>query len=150
MKVLHPPRDWPGSLPVNESSLTVHVAWPGLSVLFPGDAEEIAEGALAETGCEAQIIKVPHHGSRTSSSRSFIEAVRPEAVISQYPYLIGLTHCRTDARLSFEHVLRLRADAHRGSWFTPSPACDPAAASDSFPSPTVSLSTHSFPHRPRP
>ncbi len=81
LEVLHPPKEWPSSLPSNESSLTVRVVWPGLSALFPGDAEAAAEGALVQNNSTAQILKVPHHGSRTSSSQLFIDAVRPGIAI---------------------------------------------------------------------
>lgn len=77
LEVLHPPDDWPSYLPRNESSLSVRLVWPGLSALFPGDAEAAAEAALIERDSAAQILKVPHHGSRTSSSQAFIDAVRP-------------------------------------------------------------------------
>ena len=83
LQVLHPPQEWPSSLPRNESSLIVRLTWPGLSALFPGDAEDVAEAALSQKNSAAQILKVPHHGSRTSSSQPFIDAVHPDiAVIS--------------------------------------------------------------------
>ncbi|MCH8203817.1 MAG: DNA internalization-related competence protein ComEC/Rec2 [Candidatus Hydrogenedentes bacterium] len=83
LEVLHPPEEWPSSLPPNENSLSVRVVWPGLSALFPGDAEAAAETALTQRNSTARILKVPHHGSRTSSSQAFIDAVRPGiAVIS--------------------------------------------------------------------
>ena len=81
LEVLHPPSNWPAALPVNENSLVVRLAWPGISVLFPGDAEQLAEDALARADCAAQIVKVPHHGSNTSSSQSFIDAVQPDIAI---------------------------------------------------------------------
>lgn len=81
LEVLHPPRDWPDYLPLNDSSLTLRLTWPGLSVLFPGDAEAAAEDAIAALDCTARILKVPHHGSRTSSSRAFIDAVNPDLAI---------------------------------------------------------------------
>ncbi len=76
-----------------------------------------------------------------------IEAVRPEAAISQYPYLIGLTHCRTDERVPFQHVVRLRAEAPRGSWFTLYPDCEHAGAYDDFPEQYVAVVTNYFNER---
>ena len=79
--VLHPPGDWPSSLPRNENSLTVRLTWPGMTALFPGDVEAAAEAALIDSGSAAQILKIPHHGSRTSSSQAFIDAVQPGIAI---------------------------------------------------------------------
>jgi len=83
LEVLHPPRDWPSSLDRNEASLTTRLSWPGMSVLLPGDAEARAESELAQRDMQSSIVKVPHHGSATSSSAPFIQAADPDlAVIS--------------------------------------------------------------------
>ena len=55
------------------------------SFLFTGDMEQKAEGDLLEAGADvrAAVLKVGHHGSPTSSSEAFLEAVAPSiAVIS--------------------------------------------------------------------
>ncbi|MEK7137439.1 MAG: MBL fold metallo-hydrolase [Patescibacteria group bacterium] len=57
----------------------------GASILFTGDIEEKVEEELLKLGLDldADILKVPHHGSKTSSSEAFLRAVSPElAVIS--------------------------------------------------------------------
>ena len=79
------PRD---GLSVNDASLVLSVAFAGRRVLFPGDLEADGEGELAgrrDAGqaVAADVLKVPHHGSRTSSSPELVDAVAPElAVIS--------------------------------------------------------------------
>lgn len=75
--VLHPPADWPATSSVNDASLTLRVHWPGFSLLLPGDIEATGESALASQAIRSDILKVPHHGSRTSSSDAFIDAVDP-------------------------------------------------------------------------
>lgn len=58
---------------------------PGDSFLFMGDAEETAEADLIESGRDmaADVLKVGHHGSHSSSSKEFLEAADPSyAVIS--------------------------------------------------------------------
>ncbi len=78
----------PGGLSVNDASLVLRVAFAGRALLFPGDLEADGEGelvgrrALGQT-VAADILKVPHHGSRTSSSDELLDAVAPKlAVIS--------------------------------------------------------------------
>jgi competence protein ComEC len=78
----------PEGLGVNDASLVLRAALGGHAVLFPGDLEADGEGELAGRGdvgdaIGADVLKVPHHGSRTSSSPELLDAVRPRvAVIS--------------------------------------------------------------------
>jgi competence protein ComEC len=78
----------PPGLTVNDASLVLRVAWAGRGVLFTGDLEADGEGELAGRRDAGQtvasdVLKVPHHGSRTSSSDELIDAVTPRlAVIS--------------------------------------------------------------------
>ena len=78
----------PPGLSVNDASLVVRVGFAGRSVLFAGDLEADGEGELVgrrDVGqaVAADVLKVPHHGSRTSSSPELVEAVSPAlAVIS--------------------------------------------------------------------
>jgi competence protein ComEC len=78
----------PEGASVNDASLVLRVARAGRAVLFSGDLEGPGEGELCgrvEAGqtIAADVLKVPHHGSRTSSSEELLSAVRPQvAVIS--------------------------------------------------------------------
>jgi competence protein ComEC len=82
--VLHPAlAEGPRSL--NESSLTLRVELGAVRLLFTGDIESGAEARLVREPrrLRATVLKVPHHGSRTSSSPAFVDAVAPAiAVIS--------------------------------------------------------------------
>ncbi|NIA15752.1 MAG: DNA internalization-related competence protein ComEC/Rec2 [Nitrospiraceae bacterium] len=81
--VLHPPTDWPATRSVNDGSLVFRLVWEDEAVLLTGDIERDAEAALAAGGCRAGVLKVPHHGSRTSSSPVFIRSVAPlHAIVS--------------------------------------------------------------------
>ena len=52
-------------------------------MLFTGDAEQIIENQLLNSGIDADVLKVGHHGAGSASSSSFIKAVSPDiAVIS--------------------------------------------------------------------
>ena len=69
----------------NNASMVLRLEYYGTSFLFTGDLEAIGESAVLNSSANLQstILKVPHHGSRTSSSQGFVEAVDPKlAVIS--------------------------------------------------------------------
>jgi competence protein ComEC len=70
----------------NDNSLVVRITYGARSLLFVGDAEHQAEATLLATVVDrlhADVLKVGHHGSRTSSTPAFIAAVAPrDAIIS--------------------------------------------------------------------
>jgi competence protein ComEC len=61
----------------NDASVVLYITYGNVALLFAGDAESAAEatltGRFGETLC-ADAVKVAHHGSRTSSTSSFVEA----------------------------------------------------------------------------
>ena len=76
----------PPGLTVNDASLVLRVAFAGRSLLFAGDLEADGEGELAGQRSLGQtvrsdVLKVPHHGSRTSSSDDLLDAVEPELAV---------------------------------------------------------------------
>jgi competence protein ComEC len=67
----------------NDASLVLRLTYGERSVLLAGDIEATAEARLAPLLAASEILKVPHHGSRTSTSPLLLDAVRPKlAVIS--------------------------------------------------------------------
>jgi len=56
-------------------------------VLLPGDLEAAGEAALLRSGArlEADVLLLPHHGSASSSTWDFLEAVDPAVVIASAP-----------------------------------------------------------------
>ena len=69
---------------INDNSLVIAIHYRGRALLFTGDLEAEGEELLVAAGvARADVVKVPHHGSPTSSSRALTEATRPAiAVIS--------------------------------------------------------------------
>ena len=86
VQVVHPPpADWERPRVRNDDSLVLELRYGDVSVVLPGDIEAGVEGAIGAALAPAvwRVVKVPHHGSRTSSSPGFVEALRPVlAVVS--------------------------------------------------------------------
>lgn len=69
----------------NNTSIVLRIVYGETSFLFTGDAEEPAEDVILQSGQDIQstVLKVGHHGSRTSTSEAFLDTVNPAyAVIS--------------------------------------------------------------------
>lgn len=82
IEVLAPVKDY---VDTNNYSLVLRLTYKDFSMLFCGDIEEKAELDLLETGADisADCIKIAHHGSKTSSSKEFLNAVGAKyAIIS--------------------------------------------------------------------
>ncbi len=70
---------------LNNMSIVLKVTYGETSFLFQGDSEDDVEKQLLRSGYDlsANILKVGHHGSNTSSTNSFLETVNPDyAIIS--------------------------------------------------------------------
>ena len=83
VQVLFPKQDMPDS-DQNAASVVVRVVYGGTSFLLTGDAPSGIEQYLAAeygSGLHADVLKLGHHGSRTSSSEVFLDAVAPQYVV---------------------------------------------------------------------
>lgn len=69
----------------NNASLALRLDWGLLSLVLAGDIEAEAEAELVASGLplRAILLKVPHHGSRSSSTPAFVRAVRPRVAVIQ-------------------------------------------------------------------
>jgi competence protein ComEC len=77
-EMLHP--DVGDRLEGNDRSCVLRVSGAGHAVLLPGDIERAAESLLVRrfgSRLQAEVLVVPHHGSRTSSTAAFVAAVNP-------------------------------------------------------------------------
>ncbi len=71
-RVLHPPAAFDGS--DNDRSCAVEVAGPGGSALLLADPEAAGEAELVSQALAADLVLLPHHGSRSSSSAELVAA----------------------------------------------------------------------------
>jgi competence protein ComEC len=69
----------------NQSSIALKLSYNDVDFLFLGDIEDKQENKIARNyDVRAEIIKIAHHGSKTSSSSEFLEEVDPNVAIISY------------------------------------------------------------------
>jgi competence protein ComEC len=84
VRVLSPPRNWqPKAKPMNDDSLALLLTFGETRALLAGDVEKKMERLIANESPRADLLKVAHHGSATSTTPEMLSAVQPRfAVIS--------------------------------------------------------------------
>lgn len=71
----------------NEVSCVLRISTPQASALLAGDIEVAQELALVQSGlAPVDVLLVPHHGSKTSSSLPFLQALQPRLALVQAGY----------------------------------------------------------------
>jgi competence protein ComEC len=85
---LHPAASETAFARRNNLSCVLRIATAGGSMILTGDIERAAEGALLkkENSLKSDVLLVPHHGSRTSSTEQFIAAVSPRWAVVPVGY----------------------------------------------------------------
>jgi competence protein ComEC len=99
----------------NDNSLVIQLDYRGHKLLFPGDLEAEGEAALVDAagaGLASDVLKVPHHGSRTSSTDTLLDAVRPHVAVFSVGERNrwGFPHPTVLARYAARGVRALRTD----------------------------------------
>ena len=86
IRVLFPKNELIGDNILNNNSLVFKIEYKEFQMLFTGDIEQIAEEKILSEYkntniLEATILKVAHHGSKTSSIKYFVQAVNPKIAL---------------------------------------------------------------------
>ena len=98
----------------NNDSVVLKLTYKNVGFLFTGDIEDIAEARLLKKGdaIKATVLKVPHHGSRTSSTAEFLKEVNPLVAVVSLGYLnpFGFPHPEILRRYRDLNMPLLRTD----------------------------------------
>jgi competence protein ComEC len=111
VRVLNPQAGWQSSNP-DDQSLVLHMQYGSTSALLVGDAHKRIEKILVEESPQADLLKVGHHGSATSSSPEFLAAVKPRYSVVSVGFYNSFGHPRTEVMQCFAeaHVPTYRTD----------------------------------------
>ena len=121
LEVLHPlPAHYGAGLKSNDLSCVLRItSASGRRVLLAGDLEAVQERALArrEPDLRADVLLVPHHGSKTSSSVELLAAVRPEIALVQAGYRNRYGHPALPVLARYQAAgIRVVASPACGAW----------------------------------
>ena len=110
---LHPVSGWRAKgRSANEESLVLLLAYGRHSVLLTGDIEEQAEASLSPSLGPVDVLGVPHHGSRSSSSEAFVQALRPRVAVISCGRDNSFGHPHASVVARYRDSLLLRTDQH--------------------------------------
>ena len=115
--VLAPPESYLADRDRNENSVVLKITHGNASFLFTGDAADAEEQYLLRqyrSGIDSTVLQAGHHGSRTSSSGPFLDAVSPTIVVisSNYDSRYGHPHNETLDRLAARGVTTFWTGIH--------------------------------------
>jgi competence protein ComEC len=112
--VLSPPSDYRSETLGNNDSLAFQIRYGSRSFLLTGDMERPMEGRILSQGLAspADVLKVGHHGSRTSTIQPFLDLVNPSVAIVSAGFENSFGHPHPDVlkRLEEQHAAVLRTD----------------------------------------
>ena len=85
-KILHPKskENQISENPLNNNAIVCMVKYKNRRILFTGDIEKVAENEMVKeytNGLKADILKVGHHGSKTSTTKEFLDLINPSVAL---------------------------------------------------------------------
>ena len=118
-EVLHPQADdYDAGNKSNAMSCVLRIANATRSALLVGDIEQPQEAALVDAGAnlKVDVLLVPHHGSKTSSSAAFLDAVQPQIALVQAGYRNRFGHPASTVMERYnERKIRVFDSSHCGA-----------------------------------
>lgn len=118
-EVLHPQaRDYDAAAKSNAMSCVLRISNGTQTLLLTGDIEQRQEAQLlaASAPLKADVLLVPHHGSKTSSSAAFLDAVAPSIALVQAGYRNRFGHPAAPVMARYaERSVRVVDSAHCGA-----------------------------------
>ncbi len=113
IRVLNPQPGWqPRPRGEDDESLVLHMQYGATSALLVGDAHKRIEKLLIDEAPQADLLKVGHHGSATSSTPEFLQAVRPRYSVVSVGFYNSFGHPRFEVmqRFAEAHIPTYRTD----------------------------------------
>ncbi len=113
VRVLSPPRDYQiGATAENNDSMVLHIALGSSAALLEADAERAVERDLARAAPRADLLRLAHNGSMTSSAPELLQAVQPGWGVISVGGRNTFGHPRIEVlqRLEQRHVQTYRTD----------------------------------------
>ncbi len=113
IRVLNPQPGWEARNPAqDDESLVLHLQYGQTSALLVGDSHYRIEKLLIDENPHADLLKVGHHGSLTSSSPEFLAAVHPEFAVVSAGFYNPFRHPRPEVmeRYAASRITTYRTD----------------------------------------
>jgi competence protein ComEC len=112
--------DYERALKPNAMSCVLRISSAGRSALLTGDIEREQEAALVVSvgaALRSDVLIVPHHGSRSSSTHDFLDAVRPRVAVFQSGYRNRFAHPAPEVVQRYAaRGVEMRASPACGAW----------------------------------
>ena len=102
----------PHNPPQDDESLVLHIQYGATAALLVGDAHKRIEKLLLRQAPQADLLKVGHHGSATSSTPEFLAAVQPHYAVVSVGFYNSFRHPRPDVmqRYAAANIRTYRTD----------------------------------------
>lgn len=80
-EIIHPKSEFITDNPLNNNAIVSKITYYNFKMLFTGDIEELAEKSILNEDLKADLLKVGHHGSKTSTTQEFLDKINPKIAL---------------------------------------------------------------------